>query len=381
MTAPASLPQIVDTAPLLVCLGPGGVGKTTTSAILALRKAVAGQAALVLTIDPARRLADALGLSGLANDPADVQAFAAMHPKGSLAALMLDPRATFDHLISLLVPDPQQLEQLLANRFYQHLSQGLAGTLEYMATERLHDLVQSHKYQGIVLDTPPTSNALDFLDAPQRAARFFHRKVTRWFIPSSGGKGWTARLFDSAGSRVLGLLSMVAGESFVDDMSQFFAAFSGLFEAFQARGEHVGALLRDPHTAFIIVCSAEASRVNEAVQLAQKLREQDIHPAAFIVNSVVSVASGSGIDPQQHSAEVASLLGEEHNQVQVQEFLGRLEKNRGQRQKLAELHAAAVENLRQQVAPCPVFTAPRVPMTGSARENLLAIYSGLFYAD
>ena len=335
----------------------------------------------MLTIDPARRLADALGLKDLRNDPAEVQAFAAMHPRGSLAALMLDPRATFDHLISLLVPDEALRAQLLSNRFYQHLSDGLAGTLEYMATERLHDLMQGGDYQGIVLDTPPTSNALDFLDAPQRAARFFHHKVTRWFVPGSSGQGWTSRIFDRAGSKVLGLLSMVAGEHFVEDMSQFFVAFSGLFEAFRLRGERVGALLRDPNTVFVIVCNPEPSRISEAVQLADKLREQGITPAAFIVNSVERGAAEQAIDPARHSAEVAALLGEEEHQAQVQDFLHRLEKNRDQRHRLASLHAQVIEDLRVRVQPCPVFSAPRVEMSGSARENLLAIYTGLFSLD
>lgn len=381
MTTAASLSQLIDEAGLVVCLGPGGVGKTTTSSVLALRKAVAGQHALVLTIDPARRLADALGLESLGNEPAPVLAFSKMHPHGSLAALMLDPHATFDHLIALLVPDPVQRAVLLENRFYQHISAGLAGTLEYMAIERLHDLVHSGHYQGIVLDTPPTTNALDFLDAPQRTARFFHEKVTRWFIPKSGSRSWTARLFDTAGARVLGLLSSVAGERFVDDMSQFFSAFSGLFEAFRLRGERVSALLRDPKTVFIVVTSPEPSRIAEALQLDQKLCELGSTPAAFIVNNVVSAAASEDIDPQILGGEVAQILGEDQRLDQVQAFLSRLEQHRSQQHRAATLHQQAIAQFRGQVQGRPVFTAPRVANTGSARDSLLAIYSGLFYAE
>ena len=154
MTTP-TLEDLVQDAPLVILLGPGGVGKTTVSSVMALHKAAEGDRSLVLTIDPARRLADALGISKLTNDPVEVQSFRKMHPSGRLSALMLDPTATFDQMISMLVSDPERRETLLGNRFYQYLSRGLAGTLEYMAVERLHTLSKSGDYDSIVLDTPP----------------------------------------------------------------------------------------------------------------------------------------------------------------------------------------------------------------------------------
>ena len=194
----------------MVCVGPGGVGKTTLSALLALRQAAAGQRSLVLTIDPARRLADALGLVELTNDPMELTGFRKMHPTGTLSALMLDPTATFDHMIALLVPDPVRREELLSNRVYQHISRSLSGTLEYMAVERVHELFRTGRFDRVVLDTPPTGNALDFLEAPDRVATFFSDKITRWFMPAAA-TSWTSRLWTRAGAAATSLIARVAG--------------------------------------------------------------------------------------------------------------------------------------------------------------------------
>ncbi len=378
MSETVSLQSLIDEAPLTVCLGPGGVGKTTVSAVLALRQAVAGSRSLVLTIDPARRLADALGVSGLTNDPTPVLAFEKMHAQGSLSALMLDPIATFDHLIAVLVPDPVQREKLLENRFYQHISRSLAGTLEYMAIERLHELAQSRAYDGIVLDTPPTTNALDFIDAPDRVARFFHEKVTRWFVPGSDSSTWTARLFDRAGSRVLGLMSRLAGEQFVEDMSGFFVAFGELFSAFQKRGVRVGELLRDPRSVFIVVTSPDLSRLAEAAEIDRRLSEAGCAPRAFVVNRVDQAYAPEWLDVESSTSRAAALLGAQDDPERVRAFIERLEKHRLAHHESASMHADAIEKLRAHVAPRPVFIGPRVPTSGSARQGLLALYLGLF---
>jgi len=372
------LQQLIDGAPLVVCLGPGGVGKTTVSALLALRSAVAGQRSLVLTIDPARRLADALGVQGLTNDPTEVDAFAAMHPGGHLHALMLDPAATFDHLITVLVPDPARRQQLLENRIYLQLSRTLAGTLEYMAIERLHDLVESRDFDSVVLDTPPTTNALDFLDAPDRAARFFHERVTRWFLPSARGAAWTAKLLDRAGSRVLGLLSRVAGEDFIEDMSGFFSAFGDLFGAFRARGERVGALLRDPRTVFVIVASPDPFRLSEAREIDRRLAEAGCAAKAFVINQVESDFVPDWLDLDASTEQAVSLLRASGERERVRAFVERLEAHRRAHAAEASIHAEAVAKLRAYAAPRPVFAAPRVPVGRSPRTALLAIYVGMF---
>ncbi|MFH1808948.1 MAG: ArsA-related P-loop ATPase [Pseudomonadota bacterium] len=377
MTTP-SLRDVIEKASLVVCVGPGGVGKTTISAVLALHAAATRRRALVLTIDPARRLADALSLPGLTNDPVAITGFAKMHPGGSLHALMLDPTATFDHMIAMLVPDEARRQALLANRFYQHMSRSLAGTLEYMAVERLHTLTRSGDYNAVVLDTPPTTNALDFLDAPDRLAVFFNEKIMRWFVPGERASSWTARLVDRAGATAMGLLSKVAGEEFVDETRGFFSAFSDLLGDFRSRGERVGRLLRDPSTTFIVVTSADAQRLDEAREIDRRLGQSGCHAGAFVVNRVDSPFLPPDVDVERALSQATTLLGGSNERERVHDFIERLEVLRHSRDVSASRHAEAVDLLRAQAGGRPVFTAPRVPAGQSPRASLLAIYLGLF---
>lgn len=375
------LAALIDGSPLVVCLGPGGVGKTTISSVLALHRAAAGARALVLTIDPARRLADALGLAGLTNDPAPVTAFSRLHPKGSLAALMLDPANTFDHLISVLVVDPAQRERLLQNRFYQHMSRSLVGTLEYMAVERLHDLVRAGTYDGIVLDTPPTTNALDFLEAPERLASFFSDRMLRVFQPSRVSGSWTARLFSRAGSVALGLMSRVAGQEFVDETTGFFETFTELFGSFRTRGVEVGRLLRDPKSVFVIVLAPDPGRLAEAKEIDRRLAEAGCPARAFIVNRVDEAFLPDAGELEEAVGRAAALLGGPGEAERVRLFLGRLEALRASQASTAAAHTRVLDELRAYAGDRPVYTAPSVPAGQSPRASLLAIYVGLFASD
>jgi anion-transporting ArsA/GET3 family ATPase len=377
MTAPL-LAQVIGDAPLTVCLGPGGVGKTTLAAVLALHQAAAGHRSLVLTIDPARRLADALSVGGLTNDPVEVTAFRKMHPRGTLSALMLDATATFDQMIAKLVADPERRATLLGNRFYQHMSRSLAGTLEYMAVERLHELSGSGRFDRIVLDTPPTTNALDFLEAPDRIAHFFSEKVTRWFRPSTKSASWARRLVNRAGASALALMSHVAGDDFVSETVGFFAAFGDLLGHFRARGTEVGQLLRDPRTAFIIVCSPDAGRLSEAEEIDRRLAESGSRATAFIVNRVDLAFLPEGLDLEGTIARATALLGGAGERERVRTFVERLEALRRSQESVAAAHAQSVDELRRYASPRPVFSAPRVPGGQSPRAALLALYLGLF---
>jgi anion-transporting ArsA/GET3 family ATPase len=374
------LAELIDGAPLVVCLGPGGVGKTTLSAVTALHQAAMGRRALVLTVDPAKRLADALGIAGLTNDPVEVSSFQRMHLGGSLHALMLDPTATFDHMVSMLMSDPERRAKLLANRFYQSMSRSLAGTLEYMAVERLHALVEGGRFEAIVLDTPPTTNALDFLEAPDRLATFFSEKVTRWFMPAPRDKkaSWTSRLFSKAGSSALSLLGRIAGDEFVEETTGFFGAFADLLGGFRARGLEVGKLLRDPRTVFLIVCAPDANRLAEAKQIDRRLAEAGCRAHGFVVNRVNEPFLPAEGELEGAVERATSLLGGEGERVRVRIFMERLETMRKAHESSAASHAQVVESLRAYASPRPVFTAPSVPAGQSPRASLLALYVGLF---
>jgi anion-transporting ArsA/GET3 family ATPase len=375
-----TLSELIDGSPLVVCLGPGGVGKTTVSSVLALHRAAAGAKALVLTIDPARRLADALGLKGLTNDPINVTAYQRMHPAGSLAALMLDPGNTFDHLITMLVSDPARRERLLQNRFYQHMSRSLIGTLEYMAVERLHDLVRAGTYDGIVLDTPPTTNALDFLEAPEKLANFFSERIVKAFQPNKS-TGWASRLLSTASSATLGLLSKVAGEEYVDETVAFFEAFADLFGSFRDRGLAVGKLLRDPKSVFVIVLGPDPGRLAEAKEIDRRLAEAGCPARAFIVNRVDQAFLPDQAELADTVARATALLGGPGEAERVRLFLERLEALRQSQASSAAAHARIVDELRAWAGKRPVFIAPGVPAGQSPRASLLAIYVGLFAHD
>jgi len=375
----STLGQLLDDAPLVVCLGPGGVGKTTVSSVLALEQAIRRRRSLVLTIDPAHRLADALGLPGLTNDPAEVTAFGSLHPEGHLSALMLDAGTTFDRMIERLVQNPERREKLLENRFYQHMSRSLAGTLEYMAVERLHALTRQGQFDRIVLDTPPTTSALDFLDAPDRVAAFFSERVTRWFTPSSWARqgSWRARLANRAGASALSLLSSIAGGEFVDETVQFFATFSDLLGAFRARGEEIGRMLRDPRTAFLIVCAPDLNRLAEAQEIDKRLEQAGCRARGFLVNRVVSGPLPEGHELAAAVEGAAQRLGVRDGARLAQTRL-RFEELRRVTEAAAEAHGAVVSTLRRHAAGRAVYTAPLIEIAESPRSALLALHAGLF---
>jgi len=374
------LSALIDRAPLVVCLGPGGVGKTTLSSVLALHRAATGARALVLTIDPARRLADALGVAGLTNDPVEVSVFRRLHPAGTLSALMLDPASTFDHMLAVLVADPVRRAALMENRFYRHMSRSLAGTLEYMAVERLHDLAAEKRFDGIVLDTPPTTNALDFLEAPDRLASFFSDRVVRFFLPETG-RTWTQRLFARAGSAALQLMTRVGGEEFVGETVGFFQAFSDLLGSFRSRGVEVGRLLRAPSTVFLVVCAPDPARLDEAREIDRRLAQAGCRARAFLVNRVDEAFLPEAGEIEEALGRATALLGGSGERERARLFVERLEALRHAQATGAAVHARVVDELRAYAAPRPVFTAPAVPAGQSPRAALLAIYLGLFAQD
>lgn len=280
--------KIVEDARLIVCAGPGGVGKTTTSAALGMQAALGGRKVIVLTIDPARRLANSLGLEALTNEPQRIELEADLvEGEGELWAMMLDQQQTLDDLVARYAPDSGALERSRENNIYRLLSTALHGMQEYMALDKLHDLYTGGYFDLVVLDTPPTKNALEFLETPGRARQFFDDRVMKWFIPSKAAKrGLLARVFDP-GSVVLGLLGKVFGETFVQDLVDFFDTLSFLQDALRTRGEMIDFILRDRGTAFVVITSADARRIKEALFFNNKLSELEQEAAAFILNRVL----------------------------------------------------------------------------------------------
>jgi anion-transporting ArsA/GET3 family ATPase len=273
-----------------VCVigGSGGVGKTTTSAAIAAGMAARGLKVAVVTIDPAQRLATALGLDELGNEPHRIEpgSFAdAGLPlgDGELWAMTLDPKRTFDELIEKLAPDDATREQILANRVYRELSDAIAGSQEFTAVAKLHELAQEGDWDLLVLDTPPSRNALDFLDAPDRLAAFFEGRALQTLL-RGGGAG--LRLIGRGAGLVLGLLRRVTGAELLSDLSDFFRLLGGLLGGFRERAAQVEALLRADGTTFLLVTSPEREPIEEAIYFRRRLRAAGMTLGGAIVNRV-----------------------------------------------------------------------------------------------
>ncbi len=273
---------------VVVCCGSGGVGKTTVSATFALAAARAGRRSCVVTVDPARRLADALGVESLPNTPSEV----AGDWPGHLHALMLDSKGTFDDLVQRYARTPEQAESILANRLYQNLAGALSGTQEYMAMEKLYELVNSGEFDIVVVDTPPTRNALDLLDAPRRLTRFLENRLFRAILVPTK---MSLRAVGVATQALLRTIAKVAGAEIVQDAVSFFQAFEGMEDGFRSRASAVHELLADPATAYVLVTSARPDALREAGFFAEKLAERDVAVAALVVNRIApSFGDGGG---------------------------------------------------------------------------------------
>jgi anion-transporting ArsA/GET3 family ATPase len=285
MTKHLDIDATIDSARILVCCGSGGVGKTTTAAALALRAAERGRRTVVLTIDPARRLAQSMGLSELDNVPRRVVGVDESKG-GSLDAMMLDMKRTFDEIV-LTHAEPAKAEAILANPFYQALSSSFAGTQEYMAMEKLGQLQGTGDYDLVVVDTPPTRSALDFLDAPQRLTTFLDGRMIKILMApaKAGGKAYLKVV--SAGFNVFtGILTKIIGASVLQDVSQFVAALETMFGGFRERAQATYDLLKAPGTSFVVVAAPERDALREAAYFVERLAEERMPLAGLVVNRV-----------------------------------------------------------------------------------------------
>ncbi len=283
---------------LLVVCGSGGVGKTTTSAAMACAAAQAGRKVLVLTIDPARRLASSLGLSELDNDPRRVapELFAAqgLPMKGELWAMMLDTKHTFDQVVARYSPRPEVAERILNNVIYQQISDALAGTQEYMAMEQLYELTRRNEFDLIVLDTPPTQHALDFLDSPDRMIGVLDSGVVKKVFGGAmkAGKTYLSWLRRST-KLVASLFERITGGELFTDMADFFQSFDELYDGISGRSKAVKQLLQSKDTLFLLVTSPSPSHMQEANYFLSKIDGYGVKLGGFIVNRVHRLADGS----------------------------------------------------------------------------------------
>jgi anion-transporting ArsA/GET3 family ATPase len=322
--ANTNLSTLVQERHIIVCTGSGGVGKTTTAATLAMAAARAGRRTIVVTIDPARRLAQSMGLDELDNTPRAVVGVE------GLDAMMLDMKRTFDEVIDRHADDPARAQRIKSNRFYQQISDTLAGTQEYMAMEKLYDLHNTGRYDCIVIDTPPTRNALDFLDAPKRLTDFLEGRFLKMFLagPVSAGRrlgraaAFGTGLFMKAASRI-------TGAGVLDDLAEFFQSFEGMYDGFKQRAQAVYKLLASGDAAFVVVSTPEPGSLREARYFVQRLAKDGMPLAGLVLNRVttspsadllallddaVPVGLAEGDDDQR---AVAGLLQLAHRQAEV----------------------------------------------------------------
>ncbi len=334
---------MLNDARLILCAGPGGVGKTTTAAALGLRAANSGKRVIVLTIDPAKRLADSLGLEALSNKPQQVE-LETENETGELWAMMLDQKQTLDDLVEQNAPDEATVQRSRDNNIYKLLSSTLHGMQEYMALDKLHDLYTSGNYDLVVLDTPPTKNALEFLDTPNRARQFFDDRIMKWFLPQKESN-FLQRLAKPS-TIVLTLMGKTFGKSFVDDLVEFFDTMQFLQETMRTRGELIDFILREPTTHFVIVTGADKRRIDEAIFFHEKLETLNQKASLFILNRVV---------PKFGSIDLKAIKVPENIS---QKSWSRMEQKYVNLQKVSERSYALIDKLKQKVGENIVQVVP-----------------------
>ena len=354
------LGELVAERSIVVCCGPGGVGKTTTAAAMALEAARRGRRSVVVTIDPARRLADALGLASLSDTPSLVGG----DWPGELWALMLDTESTFDALVAKYAPTPGQARAILENRFYRNISGALSGTQEYMAMEKLHELHDDGRFDLIVVDTPPTRNALDFVDAPRRLTRLLDNRVLRLLLLPTRA---SMKAVNTAAQAFLRTVGRVVGAEVVQDAVRFFQAFEGMEDGFRDRAQRVLRLLSDPGTAFVLVAGPRPDVVAEAKFFADKLTEASIPVTVLVVNRMHPRYGSEWIGT---AGERARTLGGT--------ALGPLYENLAELHRLADGEEEHVVDLVARLAPAPAVRVPVLPSDVHDVGGLSALAVHLF---
>jgi anion-transporting ArsA/GET3 family ATPase len=357
--------ELIERKEVVICAGSGGVGKTTTAATIAAGMAARGKRVAVLTIDPARRLANSLGLPEMGNeehrvDPA-LLAKAGIGGDGELWAMTLDAKRTFDDLVDRNAPDAQTRDAVLANPIYRELSNAVAGSQEYMAMEKLHELHQEGRYDLLVLDTPPTRNALDFLDAPQRLARFIDSRSLQFFRASGRmGLGIVGR----GTGVVFSMLKRATGVDLLSDLADFFNAFGEMADGFRERARRVEALLGDSRTTFLLVTSPRAGAIEEAAWFHRKLSDQGLPFGGVIVNRMHEPVPAASL------ADLSDLVGDQ--------LAGKVARTLDDHSRLAERDVHNLEVLKERLGRKPTLVVPELAGDIHDLAGLAAMQQHLF---
>ena len=371
----AGVADLLEGKKVCICAGSGGVGKTTTSAAIAAGMAARGKKVAVLTIDPAKRLADSLGLPELGNVERRVDTTVLENGGGEgggeLWAMMLDAKATFDEVIAKHAPDEETRDRILENRIYQQLSNALAGSQEYMAMERLFELHQEDRYDLLVLDTPPTRNALDFLDAPRRLTQFIEGRSLQVFMRPTG---LGMRLFGRGTSMMFSILRRLTGVDLLEDISEFFQAFSGMVGGFQERAKRVNELLADRHTAFLVVCGPQGEPIEEAVYFHRKLVEAKLPFEGVDVNKV-HFESEYEVGPNE------DVVGELIEALEDEDLATRAAASIADHRALARRDRRNIERLRAELRARPVIQVPYLDEDVHDLPGLMEINRYLFATE
>ena len=366
----ASVAELLEGKRVLICAGSGGVGKTTTSAAIAAGMAARGKKVAVLTIDPAKRLADSLGLPELGNterqvDPALFTEAGVDPGDGELWAMMLDPKATFDEVVRKHAADEETRDRILSNRIYQQLSNALAGSQEYMAMEKMFEIWAEDRYDLLVLDTPPSRNALDFLEAPKRLTQFIEGRALQVFMAPTG---FAAKVAGRGTSVVFSVLKRITGVDLLQDLAEFFQAFSGMVGGFRERARRVNELLADPQSTFLVVCGPQGEPIDEAVYFHRKLVEAKLPFGGVVVNKVHYTGD----------ADTASLADELERALGNADLAGRVAANYTDYHALAERDRRNVEHLAAEMGTRAVIQVPYLDFDVHDLAGLMEINRYLF---
>jgi anion-transporting ArsA/GET3 family ATPase len=368
-----SVAELLEGKRVCVCGGSGGVGKTTTSATIALGMAARGAKVAVVTIDPANRLANALGLQELANEPRRVDPTRlenrGLEISGELWAMMLDPKRTFDELIDRIAPDPERAAEIKANRVYGELSTAVSGSQEFTAIAKLYDLDAENDFDLLVLDTPPSRNALDFLDAPGRLTSFLEGRALKAFVRPTG---LGMKVIGRGASPLLSALRRITGIDLLADLSTFFQLLGGMTDDFTARAKQVQQMLTADTTAFLLVTSAQAEPIEEAIWFARTLEQEGLPFAGVVVNRVHHDMLGDG-EPDDLKAALADELGPE--------LAGRVAENFHDYHVLARRDAHNVARLEAELDGWPLLLVPHLDDDVHDVQGLLQMHRFLFASD